>query len=197
MATLGQYISEHKLGELKSIDPEKLPEILGDFYFSLCKQKKKEPKTKKSHLQLPKADKNYQDDDKYYKNSLLKAGRAVLNHHFKAEMGIDIISNSKFIKTNEISQAITKQGKTEGCGEIESKNATNDKDMSKLNTYFITNMQGPPNAKLLQEIVLLNIIYYGGQKGTWKPQIHDQKHIQSTQRWWFASVHQASCEGIQ
>ena len=80
-------------------------------------------------------------------------------------MGIDIISNSKFIKTNEIFQAITKQVKKEGRGEIESKNAINDQDMSKLNTYFITNMQGPPNAKLLQEIVLFNIIYYGGRRG--------------------------------
>ena len=35
--------------------------------------------------------------------------------------------------------------------------------MSKLSSYFLENMkESPPNAKKLQEFVLFNIIYYGG-----------------------------------
>ena len=60
---------------------------------------------------------------------------------------------------------MTKQGKIHGRGEIQSKEALTDEDMSKLSSYFVRNMQGPPNAKLLQEVVLFNIIYYGGRKG--------------------------------
>ena len=78
---------------------------------------------------------------------------------------MDVIANQNYIKTNEIFQAVTKRGKDEGRGEIENKPAITDADMSKLSTYFIHNMQGPPNGNLLQEIVLFNVIYYCGRRG--------------------------------
>ena len=34
--------------------------------------------------------------------------------------------------------------------------------MSKLSSYFLENMKESPHAKKLQEFVLFNIIYYGG-----------------------------------
>ena len=48
----------------------------------------------------------------------LRSGRAALNRYFKGTYGIDIISNKKFIQANKIFQAVTKQGKEEGRGEI-------------------------------------------------------------------------------
>ena len=95
----------------------------------------------------------------------MKSGRAALNRYFKSKHGIDIISNEKFIKANEIFQAVTKQGKEQGCGETKSKAPINDADFKKLNGYFLEKMRGPPNAKNLQEFVLFNIIYYCGRRG--------------------------------
>ena len=37
--------------------------------------------------------------------------------------------------------------------------------MSKLTSYFLDNMRGPPNPRKLQEFVLFNIIYYWGRRG--------------------------------
>ena len=37
--------------------------------------------------------------------------------------------------------------------------------MSKLSSYFVVKMQGPPNGCHLQDLVLFNIIYYGGRRG--------------------------------
>ena len=102
---------------------------------------------------------------KHYKNSSLKSGRAALNRYFKGKHGINIISNEKFIKANEIFQAVTKLGKEEGWGETNSKVAISDADMRKLQAYFLRNMHAPPSAKNLQEFVLFNIIYYCGHRG--------------------------------
>ena len=166
VSTLSQYLSERKLGNIEEQTVQTLPKILEDFYFSLRKQKKKEPKEGKSKLQLSKRDENDDDnDDKYYKNSSLRSARATLNRHFKASLGVDIIANEAFIKANEIFQAVSKKGKTEGRGEVQSKKPILDEDMSKLSSYFVTNMRGYPNPKLLQEIVLFNVIYYGGRRG--------------------------------
>ena len=161
-----QYLKEKQAGEINNVTVQTLPKLLEDFYFSLRKQKKKEPKKKRSKLQLSrKNDPDGDSDDTFYKNSSLRSARAALNRHFKSTLGIDIISNEQFIKATEVFQAVSKKGKTEGHGEVKSKKPISDADMSKLLSYFVTNMKGPPNAKLLQEIVLFNIIYYGGRRG--------------------------------
>ena len=149
------YLNERKLGKIEDLQKENLPEIMGDFYFSL--RKKQPNKTK---------DKNVSEiNAKFYKNSSLKSGRAALNRYFKEKMGIDIISNDAFMKANENFQAVTRDGKIKGRGETQAKQPILDTDMSKLSSYFVQNVQGPPNAKLLQEMVLFNIIYYGGRRG--------------------------------
>ena len=60
---------------------------------------------------------------------------------------------------------MTKQGKEEGRGQIDSKIPISDPDFSKLSSYFQDSMRGPPNPKKLQELVLFNIIFYGGRRG--------------------------------
>ena len=151
---LNDYLHECNLPDADNIDLEELPEVIGDFYFSAHKKRLSEDGTEESKEKL-----------KHYKNSSLKSGRAALNCYFKGKFGLDIISNEKFIKANEIFQAVTKQGKEEGRGEIESKTAISDPDYSKLTHYFLTNMRGPPNAKKLQKFVFFNIIYYCGRWG--------------------------------
>ena len=99
---LNDFLKERSLPEVDSIDLDKLPELMGDFYFSAHKKCISEEGI---------AEKN-SDTSKYrlthYKNSSLRSRRAALNWYFKGKFGLDIISNEKFIKANEIFQAVTK-----------------------------------------------------------------------------------------
>ena len=112
---LNAYLTERKLGDVDSIETKKLPDIIGNFYFSTHKKRISEDGTDFNDTGKPSS------KLKHYKNSSLKSGRAALNRHFKAKLGIDIISSEKFIKVNEIFQAVTKQGKEEGRGQVDSK----------------------------------------------------------------------------
>ena len=88
-----------------------LPEILGDFYFSLKKAKIKNP-----------------SDTGEYKSNIMMCICAALNRYFKEHRGIDIISNPKFILSNENFQAVTRHGKKEGKGEIDYHEAISSED---------------------------------------------------------------------
>ena len=157
ISCLNEYLVERGLSKVDDMDLDQLPSVMGDFYFSARKKSINEDgvqEKNKSKLKL-----------RHYKNSSLKSGRAAMNRYFKGKFGIDIISNENFIKANEIFQAVTKQGKEEGRGEIQSKQAISDPDFSKLTSYFLDSMKGPPNPRKLQEILLFNIIYYCGRRG--------------------------------
>ena len=150
------FLDQRKLSELKDIPDADLPKIIGDFYFSVRKKRISEDGTELSDDKKNKL--------KHYKNYSLKSGRAAINRYFKAERGIDIIGSDKFIQANEIFQAITRQGKEEGRGEIDSKEPIEDEDMKTLSKYFTELMDGPPNPCHLQDLVLFNIIYYCGRR---------------------------------
>ena len=62
-------------------------------------------------------------------------------------------------------QGVTKKGKREGRGEVESKPPIDEEDMDKLSKYFKKNMRGPPNPMKLQEMLFFYVIYYGGRRG--------------------------------
>ena len=156
---LNAFLKERDLPELNDINVDILPEVIGDFYFSARKQCISEEGIPQDTTETTKSRLSH------YKNSSLKSGRAALNRYFKANFGLDIILNDKFICANEIFQAVTKQGKQQGCGETKSKLAISDPYYSKLTTYFLNNMRGEPSAKKLQEFVLFNIIYYCGRCG--------------------------------
>ena len=91
--------------------------------------------------------------------------RAALNRYFIEKRGINIITNDCFLQANEMFQGVTKKGRREGRGSSEHKKPINDDDMNLLSTYFTHKMQGPPNAKHLQELILFNIIYFMGHCG--------------------------------
>ena len=158
ISCLNDFLNERNMGDVDQLNIDDLPKVIGEFYFSARKKRISEEGIEKD-LITPKSRLSY------YKNSSLKSGRAALNRHFKAKFGIDIISNDKFIKANEIFQAVTKQGKEQGRGETKSKVAISDPDYEKLTEYFLNKMRGPPDAKNLQEFVLFNIIYYCGRRG--------------------------------
>ena len=63
-------------------------------------------------------------------------------------------------------KGVTRVNKEEGRGETESLPSIEPEDFDKLSAYFKTAMSGPPNPTVLQEIVILNLIYYlHGMKG--------------------------------
>ena len=94
-----------------------------------------------------------------YKNTSLKCIWAALNQHFKATRNIDIITNEKFIKCNEMFQGVTKKGKRQGRGEVQSKPPIEEEDMAKISQYFQDNMRSDACMQKLQEMVLFNVIY--------------------------------------
>ena len=105
---LNDYLKECNLPDVDSIDHDQLPSVLRDFYFSARKKRISEEGLEEKTMNSSK------NCLRYYKNSSLKSGRAALNHYFKGKFGLDIISNEKFIKKNEVFQAVTKQGEEEG-----------------------------------------------------------------------------------
>ena len=98
---LEEYLNEKHSQKLEDIETHELPKILSDFYTEICKKKPI-------------------GDEIEYKNSTLKCMRAGLKRYFKEKCCIDIVSDSKFKRTNKMFSAATKKSKVEGRSEIES-----------------------------------------------------------------------------
>ena len=163
LTCFNEYLVEKQLLPEAQLSNDELPAILTDFYVDLKKKnvKKIAHKLGDSGKVIPQNNSDSED----YKNTSLKCIRAALNRHFKATRNIDIITNEKFIQCNEMFQGVTKKGKREGRGEVESKPPIEPEDMERLSQYFTKNMKSPPNPAKLQEIVLFNVIYFGGRRG--------------------------------
>lgn len=143
MTCLREYLAEKNLPPIENIDSDDLPAILSQFYTELRKK----------------------DGEGEYKTSTLKCIRAALNRYFKEKRSLDILSDARFIKTNEMFKGVTRVAKREGRGEVNSRPPIEAEDLQRITTYFTNNLAGPPNAKHLQEIVLFHIIYYMGRRG--------------------------------
>ena len=142
------------------ITAEQLPNILEDFYV--------EVKSQKIILDQkgdPLLDINGEEQYHDYCNNSLRSLRAGLNRHFKLKLNVNIIDSPMFIRANELFHGRLRINKQEGKGNTSHKPSISDADLEKLMTYFEKNMAGPPNATLLQEIVLFNIIFYMGRRG--------------------------------
>ena len=113
------------------MDLDQLTDVISEFYYSACKKRISED---------GEPDTSPEEHSHLKQNSSLKSSRAALNRYFKATFGVDIISSEKFIKANEIFQAVTKLRKQEGQGKTESKVTISDPDFSKLTSYFLKNM---------------------------------------------------------
>ena len=163
MTCFNEYLVEKSLKPETEITDGELPQILSDFYVELRKKKVKKiaHKLGKDGKVIPEHD--ITDDD--YKNTSLKCIRAALSRHFKATRNLDIINNKHFIQCNEMFQGVTKKWKREGRGEVDSKPPIEEEDMLKISKYFQANMKSAPNPAKLQEMMLFNVIYYGGRRG--------------------------------
>lgn len=143
MRCLNDYLKEKKLPKVDNIETKDLPQILSDFYTELRKV----------------------DCEGEYKTSTLKCIRAAINRYFKEKRSLDILQDQRFIQSNEMFKGVTRKAKAEGRGEVESRPPIEPEDMKKISAYFEANLEGPPNPRKLQEIVLFYIIYYMCRRG--------------------------------
>ena len=154
------YLQSKGLQPIEAITDLDLPKILESFYIDVRSQKlivddKGEPIL----------DQDGEQQFENYTNNSMRSLRAALNRYFKLQLNVNIIDNTEFIRANEIFAGKLRINKQEGKGTTKHKQPICEDDLEKLKIYFQCNMAGPPNAALLQEIVLFNIIFYMGRRG--------------------------------
>ena len=171
MSCFSDYLIECGLPDPDLIATSHLPSILEDFYSVVCK------KPKVTDSPVTSVD-EYEDCDnpdkaiiprrkkkKNYKNTSMKAICAAIARYYREKQSLDIISNEHFLRANAVFTGILQVNKENGLGNIESKTELIDFDLGILSRYFKQLMAGPPNLKLLQGIVILNILYYMCRQG--------------------------------
>ena len=136
ISLFNKYVTLCKLGNnIDDISTEDLPTVLERFFSEVNKPNKAcnaEPNKPPSP----------------YKNSSMRVIRAGINRHVKETRGIDIMSDKRFIKTQNFFQGLMKKNKSRGYGSIKHKEAIISEDMEKLNDYFSQYMA--PNPTILQ-----------------------------------------------
>lgn len=135
------YMKEKNLGVcIDEVTTEDLPNFLFKFYSEVRK-----------------------DNGQLYSNTSLKSMRAAINRHVKETRSIDIVSDPKFMRTNELFKGVQIQGKKAGKGTIKHKDHIDPQDLERLQDYFSKYMQ--PNPEILQQYVMFNIMYYLCRRG--------------------------------
>ena len=94
MAHFRNFLMVKNKAEVETLSALDLNEILRDYYCAIQPQR------------------NYEDqgDDKYSVQSM-KCIRAALNRFFRKEMGIDIVKDQEFIRSNEMFKGVCVQSK--------------------------------------------------------------------------------------
>lgn len=140
---LNDYLAEKKLPDIDTISTDELPNVLSDFYTELRKV----------------------DAKGQYKTSTLKCIRAAINRYLKGNRSLDILSDPRFLSSNEMFTGVAKKAKEEGRGEVDSRPPIEEQDMKKISAYFEKNLSGPPNPEKLLEMAIFCIIYYMCRRG--------------------------------
>lgn len=73
------------------------------------------------------------------------------------------MSDNKFIRCNELFKGVQVQGKKAGKGTVKHKDEIESEDLERLQDYFSRYME--PNAEVLQQYVMFNVIYYLCRRG--------------------------------
>lgn len=144
------YLHEKKLKQFHKLTDDDLPDILLDFYSNLRKV-------------------NGGD----YKLQTLKCIRAGINRCTKEQRGLDIISDERFKKTNEMFKAVTTRARKEGRGSTKNTPPIEPEDLPLITQYLQHDVMNNPDPKKVQQCVLFNIIYYFCRRG--RQNIYDFK----------------------
>ena len=161
------YLKENSLPSIDLISNEQLADVLCDFYVEVKKKKPNpndqiEVKDEGDTYFAPPVD---EDTALSYKTSTLRLIRGALTRYFKDTRKLDIRSNDLFIEANEMFIGKTKHNKEKGLGNINNKPPIEDPDLSKLYSYFQSEMQKGVNPKVLQQSVLFFVTYYLCRRG--------------------------------
>lgn len=141
LKVVSAYMKEKNLGVcIDEVTTEELPNFLFKFYSEVRK-----------------------DNAEIYSNTSLKAMRAAINRYIKETRSIDIVSDPKFMRTNELFKGVQLQGKKAGKGTVKHKDHIEPQDLERLQDYFSRYME--PNNVILQEYVMFNIMYYLCRRG--------------------------------
>ena len=162
-----EYLSENSLADIDEISNEQLSDVLTDFYVEVKNKRpsdtvKNDDKDSVYELQ---SDVSETETAMYYKTSTLRAIHGSLTRYFKDIRKLDIRNNELFIEANQMFIVKTKDNKEKGLGKIDNKPPINDTDMSKLTSYFQSELKAKPNPLVLEQSVIFNIIYYLCRRG--------------------------------
>ena len=131
------FLTVRDLGKLDDITNDMLPNILLDFYTA---------------VQPPKKDS--------YSIQTLKCMRAALNRFFHAERNLNIITDTRFVKTNEMFKGVLVEAKKTGHSVKKLTAKITEQDLFKIGQFFQHDHMNYPNPKLLQRNVIFYIIYF-------------------------------------
>ena len=136
------YLAEKGLPTLEQLDLEELPAILQTFYPNL---------------------RRLNGDD--YKLQSMKCIRAGINRWTKSNRNMDIISDPRFAKANEIFKGVAKVARQTGRGSTKSYPVIEQEDMERIATYFLHDIMNAPDPRKLQKCLLFYIIYFFVRRG--------------------------------
>ncbi len=142
MRCFNAYLKEKGYEEEGAITDADLPNVMLNFYSDLCKT-----------------------NGDIYKLNSLKGMHAGINRHMKETRGIDIVSDPCFLKANEMFDGIKVKAKKQGKAVTNSKKVIRNRDMELISEYFSYNHHLKPDAKLLQERIIFNILYFFCHRG--------------------------------
>ena len=142
LVTFRDYLCEKQLKPVEEISNEDLPEILLDFYTNAKKT-----------------------DGSDYCVQSMKCLRAGINRYMKAERGLDIIENERFVTANEMFRGVNKKKREQGKGATKSTPVIITEDLQKIYSYFNHDIMNSPDPKKLQQCLIFYIIYYFCRRG--------------------------------
>ncbi len=113
-----------------------------------------------------------QKNRQMYKLQSLKCILAGLNRFIKEQRGIDIITDSRFHKTNEMFKGMAKVTCKAGLGSTSSFPPIPDEDLECLITYFYQDFE-EPNPRKLQQAVIFSLMFHTCRRG--RENMHEMK----------------------
>ncbi len=108
-----------------------------------------------------------------YKLQSLKCVRAGINRHLKETRGIDIISDPKFTKANEMFCRVSSLTRRKGLAHTKSFPVIQDEDLKKLGAYFQQDLEenSPVDVLKLQKAVQFHLMFHTCRHG--KENLHE------------------------
>ena len=137
ISQLQGYLDRKQLGKLDDIPDAILPDLLLDFYTAVQPRKKEN-----------------------YCVQTLKCIRAALNIHFRGQRNLNIITDTRFVRTNEMFKGVLVEAKKGGFRVKKPTPKIPDEDLFKIGQSFHHDHMNKPDPKLLQRNVLFYIIYF-------------------------------------